>query len=319
MTLQSPDIILLDGGVGSEIDRTIGTPNEENGKWWCAVAHISHPDKVEAVHKSFVDAGSQIIVANTYATQHYLLQNAPSLAGGGPSGYSRDDTKKAVSEAIRVAKRAIGQKHGVLVAASISIHESESLGIDPDVALDSFRLTGNAALEAGADAIILEMMREDIYSPLAAKAAAETGLPVYLGISVGSSTGGIVHRWSRHCDKDIPCKPFTEELLHILIESCGPRLQCVGVMHSKPDDAEAAWPLLRRVWSGDTMLYPDLGDFHNYYWNSCEVSDSPEYAQTVLNIATNLGVRFLGGCCGHGPVFIRNLRKAMEQKKLVNF
>ena len=59
------DVILLDGGTGTEIQRK-GAPM--NGDVWCALATRSHPEIVRDVHLDYIDAGADIITANTFAS-----------------------------------------------------------------------------------------------------------------------------------------------------------------------------------------------------------------------------------------------------------
>ena len=63
-------IIILDGGTGTDIQRR-GVPM--NTETWCAEANLSHPDIVRAVHGDYIEAGADVIIANTFATSALLF------------------------------------------------------------------------------------------------------------------------------------------------------------------------------------------------------------------------------------------------------
>lgn len=302
-TKLSPHIILLDGGVGSEIDKARdeevkGSEQEySNDTSWCAMAHVTHPHIVRKIHRDFVTSGSQVIIANTYAAMHYLLKDTHQ--------FSITDTTELAESAVKLAKEAAAP--GVKVGGSMSIHGSNS-GVTPEEAAQSYEILAQGILNGGADCIFLEMMRDPLYSALAIKAASNTELPLFLGISVSRNpqTHEIIFfgdNWE-----------FTSDNIQHLISLCGPQLQCVGIMHSKLDDICEAWALLTHVWKGKTMIYPERGTFTEYVWrpDKSDITDTIEYAQHVTRVAHRLGVSYLGGCCGHGPKFIENVGSCIK-------
>ena len=70
--INSTDPIILDGGIGTELER-LGAPMDHEA--WCAVALESHPQLVRDVHRSYIDAGADIITVNTYAATRHALTN----------------------------------------------------------------------------------------------------------------------------------------------------------------------------------------------------------------------------------------------------
>ena len=71
--LAAGDVIVLDGGTGTEIARLGG---EMNAAAWCAVANLTHPDTVRRVHESYLEAGADVIITNTFATCRHVLDGA---------------------------------------------------------------------------------------------------------------------------------------------------------------------------------------------------------------------------------------------------
>ncbi len=70
--INSEQPIILDGGIGTELER-LGAPMDHEA--WCAVALETHPQLVRDVHRSYIDAGADIITVNSYATTRHALNN----------------------------------------------------------------------------------------------------------------------------------------------------------------------------------------------------------------------------------------------------
>ncbi|MBH62631.1 MAG: hypothetical protein CL569_09315 [Alphaproteobacteria bacterium] len=74
--LQAGDVIIFDGGTGSELERR-GVPM--NAEAWCGPATLDNVEELEAIHRDYISAGAKIITTNTYASLR-LMQK--------PAGYS---------------------------------------------------------------------------------------------------------------------------------------------------------------------------------------------------------------------------------------
>ena len=71
--LENREIILLDGGIGTELER-LGVPMDH--EVWCALALETHPNLVKKVHRSYIEAGADIIPVNSFASTRKALENA---------------------------------------------------------------------------------------------------------------------------------------------------------------------------------------------------------------------------------------------------
>ena len=90
--LQASDVIILDGGTGSELERR-GVPM--NAEAWCGPATLDNVEELEAIHRDYISAGAKIITANTYASSRLMLE---------PAGYSdrpEEINRTAVHAALR--------------------------------------------------------------------------------------------------------------------------------------------------------------------------------------------------------------------------
>lgn len=100
-------LTILDGGMGRELKR-IGAPFSQ--PLWSAQALIESPQHVQQVHRSFVDAGAQIITVNSYACVPFHL---------GEQGYAEQGKALAEKAAVIAHEVANNSPNKVLVAGSL--------------------------------------------------------------------------------------------------------------------------------------------------------------------------------------------------------
>jgi len=62
-------VLLADGATGTNLF-AVGLQTGDAPELW----NIDHPDRIEALHQSFIDAGSDIILTNTFGGTSYRLQ-----------------------------------------------------------------------------------------------------------------------------------------------------------------------------------------------------------------------------------------------------
>ena len=74
--LRNQEIIVLDGAVGSEIERFGGAMSSSA---WCGVANKTHPEVVRRVHEEYIRAGADVVTANTFATNRWETTISTSL------------------------------------------------------------------------------------------------------------------------------------------------------------------------------------------------------------------------------------------------
>ncbi|MGY8997679.1 MAG: homocysteine S-methyltransferase family protein, partial [Alphaproteobacteria bacterium] len=71
--LDNGDVLIIDGGMGTELERR-GV--EMDGAAWAGAVAREHPEAIKAIHREFIDAGADIIIANTYAAAPHVLRHA---------------------------------------------------------------------------------------------------------------------------------------------------------------------------------------------------------------------------------------------------
>jgi len=294
--LKRGEPVILDGGTGTDIERR-GAPMST--ATWCADVNATHGDIVREVHKDYVAAGADIIAANTFATS-VLSFNA----------YGRDDeVAKLDALAVGYAKEA-AKGHKVAVAGSFSTQRPVIAGTDRtnlsrnwtrDEAKALFKHKADNLKALSVDLIMMEMMRDTDYSFWACEAAMETGLPVWIGISVERVDGQLVG-FGRNDQLLANIAPALAALK--------PAAMCI--MHTSANDTDEALQILRRSYDGPMGAYPECGYYKAPNWVFEDVI-APEDLIAKAHDWKKLGASAFGGCCGIGPVHIAALAKEFKQ------
>ena len=289
-------MIILDGGTGTLI-QSLGAPMD--GDTWCADANLTHPEIVREAHRQYLDAGAEVLIANTYATSPLLFNHLDRDA----------DVALIDTAAVRLAREA--SDGSVPVAGSFSVmrpgipgsDRSEMLRQWPEAqARRLFEAKATGMVKAGADVIAMEMMRDGDYSVWAVEAAAATGLPVWVGIAVEQDFDGGLIGFGR---PNWPLDDFVESLLR-----SAPAM--VSVMHSAPHVTGPALDVVRRHWRGSLGAYAESGYFAMPDWMFNDIIPEAEYVDLAKQWASDFDLAMIGGCCGIGPSHIAALRAAFK-------
>ncbi|HEY5623722.1 MAG TPA: homocysteine S-methyltransferase family protein [Gammaproteobacteria bacterium] len=291
--LDADDIVLIDGGTGSELQRR-GVAM--TGAAWSGGAAYSHPDVLREIHADYIRAGAEVVTTNTFGTARFVLE----AAGLGDDFATVN--RRAVDAAL--AARDDAAVGPVAVAGSISCmppNNDVSQYPAESVERDGYRELAQALAEGGVDLIALEMMEDTVHSVMAMEAALETGLPVWLGVSCRAADDG-----TSLVGFDFPDTPFAEPLRALLPYEP----DVVNVMHTDPEAVDPAFDELRTHWTGPVGVYPELGDFQAPNWNFSSRLTPEDFAVKARGWVAS-GARLLGGCCGTSPDHIRALRDAL--------
>jgi homocysteine S-methyltransferase len=283
------EIVLMDGGTGTGL-QALGVPMD--GEAWSAVANLTHLDAVQRLHASFLDAGADVLITNTFAA------GPGPLAAAGYADRVDEANRNAVSAAN--AARARAGRDDVVIAGSMSrmvangLSRSEPSGPPTqDRLLDAYRRQAGILADAGVDVIALEMMGATAHAVPAVAAAAETGLPVWLGISIGEATAG-------------QATTIDGEDVADLIESVRTgAIDAVLVMHTDVRLVSDSLSVIGAVWTGMVGAYPHVGEWTPPNWVFSDVPPST-FAGYARDWVVN-GASVVGGCCGIGPEHIAEL------------
>lgn len=167
------DFTILDGAMGTML-QAAGLPMGTLPEVW----NITNTETVAAIQRQYVEAGSDIIYANTFGA------NRHKIAG---SGYSVTEIVKAGIRAARMAAEGTDTKVALDIGPIGQL--LEPLGtLSFDEAYDIFKEMIIAGAEAGADLVIFETM-SDLYEVKAGVLAAKenSDLPVWVSMTFEAS------------------------------------------------------------------------------------------------------------------------------------
>ncbi len=315
-TLPAP--LLLDGGTGSELRR--------RGVWldertWSAGAVERHADLLRRIHLDYLHAGADVITANTFAASPIVLDAAGLMdqfeAINRLAIAAAQDAVKTVElkrgdalagPADPSAATAAVQRYATggraRVAASLSCYPPGGAATrwpSPAAELAAYRQSVALFEDAGTDLIVVEMMQEPRHAAGACAAAADSGLPFWLGLScrrVGSGLAGF----------DYPDASFVATLS--ALADFGP--DAITVMHAPLDTVDEALGIIRSQGHSRFGAYPALP-----YPADPSPPDLPHDPVSPARLAAHArrwldaGASIIGGCCGSTPSHIRALRAAI--------
>lgn len=298
--LEQADIILIDGGVGTEIERR-GVLMD--GDAWCGVATLEHPDVIRAVHEDYIRAGAEVITANTFGAARHVLEAAGREA-------EVASINRAAVQLAREARDEVAERRTWVAASMSSMPPLGARGLPVGAnARASYREQAELLAEAGADLIIAEMMTHADNAALVVEAALQTGLPVWVGFSAEvDRTSGKLVPWI-HSNRGVPPGALGETIDTVLRLG---GVSAMGIMHSRIPDMVRALDFLGRRWSGPRLAYAESGVWKPPSWKFSGIVEPDEYAQAARQWV-DAGVHIIGGCCGIGPEHIRALRETLPQ------
>lgn len=279
--------LLLDGATGTELERR-GVEMVDG--LWDALATGSRPDVLREIHADYLRSGSQVVIANTFATSRYVLAEA---------GYA-DQFESLNRDAVRLAVEARDAvRPSAWVAGSISTVNFGVLPASLQKARQDYRDQAEIMAAAGADFIILEMMRDVELTAAAADAIRAVGLPCWVGYSVEQDVEGRLVSQER----GVPLREMLESLDFASV-------QAVGVMHSLVEPTGPALEEVAVVWPGPRFAYAHSGGWSMPHWQFDDIIAPDDYAKVAVTWVAD-GVQAVGGCCGLGPEHIRTLARAL--------
>jgi 5-methyltetrahydrofolate--homocysteine methyltransferase len=283
--------LLGDGAMGTQL-MIAGLEQGNSGEVW----NLTHPERVLAIQRRYVEAGSECLLTNTFGGSRIML-NRHSHA---------DDAVAINAAAVAIAREAFGGRDGYVIGdigPFGGLMEPYGEFSEAQV-LDSFREQATALVEAGADAIIIETQTSLEELRLGLMAAGEAGASCVIGsMAYDVTLDGSTFRTMMGVDPERAAEFMQEHGADIVALNCGTGM----------DMARARDAVLRYLQITDLpiMAQPNAGQ--PKLVNMKVVYDEAP-AQMVTGVVPLLqaGASIIGGCCGSTPDHIRAFREAMD-------
>ncbi|HSW28013.1 MAG TPA: bifunctional homocysteine S-methyltransferase/methylenetetrahydrofolate reductase [Longimicrobiales bacterium] len=246
--------------------------------------NLSRPELVRQIHAEYVAAGAEILETNTFGA------NPVKLSSYGLDERTEEINRQAVALA-REAARGIARVCGAIGPLGIRIEPWGPTGRDEAVEL--FRRQAQGLLEGGVDGFVLETFSDLAELQCALQAVRSlSDLPVVAQVTVGPDGATAYGTQPRQVAASL-----TEMGPDVVGLNCsvGPAV----MLDALEEMAEGtSLPLSGQPNAG---LPRTVGDRKIYL-------ASPEYVAQYARRMIDLGVRFVGGCCGTTPEHVKGIR-----------
>ena len=291
--LDEKKTLLIDGATGTNLF-ALGLQSGDSPEFW----NIDFPDRVASHYRSFIGAGSDIVLTNSFCGNSYRLKLHD--AQDRVAEFNRAAAQILVKEVAAsgrdvVVAGAMGPTGEIFAQAGLmTIEEGEVAFVEQAIALKA----------GGADILWIETLSSIEECHAAVRGASVAELPIVLTLS--NETNGRTM---------IGITP--SDLVQLQTELCTPlaaygtncglgAAEVIAAIINMRQAAELAGvePIL--VAKGNCGI-PELVDGEICY------SGTPELMASYTQMAMDAGARIIGGCCGTSPEHVAVMRQAMDR------
>ncbi len=271
--------VITDGAWGTELQARGLAAGEPADLW-----NLSRPGEVEAVARAYVEAGSRIILTNTFRANRIALEpyvGAERIADINRAGVAIS-RRGAAGRALVFAS--IGPSGKLLAADEIDVPRLEV----------AFAEQARALADAGADGLVVETMSDLVEARIAVAAALMTDLPVVACMVFDSGKNRA--RTMMGVSPQRAAEELTSAGAHVIGANCG-----IGIETAVPIGEMLRSATDRPIWIKPNAGLPELVNGELIY------RMEPETFAGFLPRLAAAGAGFVGGCCGTTPRFIQAL------------
>ena len=271
--------LVLDGAMGTMLQDVLpaGAAPE--------TLNVTNPDAVLAVHRAYVQAGADVVTANTFGANRLKYHGEAPL-------------RAVIESAVRTAKRS-GAK-----AVALDVGPTGALltpfGTCPvEEAIDAFREQISLGVEAGADLVLIETMTDLLEAKAALLAAKEvTDKPVFVSMSFEA-------KGRTFLGTDAAAAAVT-------LSDLG--ADAVGVNCSLgPESLLPIVDTFLKYAAVPVLVQPNAGLPLMHDGKTVYDVTAQDFASSVGRMLDR-GVTIVGGCCGTSPEYIRLLRRETDAR-----
>jgi 5-methyltetrahydrofolate--homocysteine methyltransferase len=284
--IKNKDIILLDGAIGTELDK--------RGLMGRAGNNLENPQAVLEIQREYAQCGCDAITTNTLTMNRIFIET-----------HNLNVSVKNVNQAgVELAKQAIEEGQYVLGDISSTGQLLEPYGTYKESQFyDAYREQAEILAEAGADGFIIETVFDLREALCALRACRENfSLPVIASIAFATDEKGgrtIMGDSAEQCAKQL-----TDAGADVVGANCGdldPAQMAVVIAIFK---SATSLPVLAQPNAGKPKLVDDKTIFDM----------GPEDFVKGIAECIEAGANIVGGCCGTSPEHIRAVADFIEKE-----
>lgn len=275
--------VVTDGAWGTQLQAR-GLPVGACPDEW----NLTHPQWVEEVARAYVEAGSQVVLTNTFGANPVNLDR-----------HGLADKTVAINRAgVEISQRAAAGRAHVFASVGSSGVMLMMSDITPQELKEAFSVQVRALAEAGAEALVIETMSDPAEALLALEAAKETGLPVVACMTFDSGR-----------DRDRTMMGTTPEEAAERLADAG--ADAVGAnCGAGVEDYVKICQRLKAATDLPIWIKPNAGLPEVIYGETVYPVTPDQFAAYVPELVA-AGATFIGGCCGTTPEFIRAICRVL--------
>jgi methionine synthase I (cobalamin-dependent) len=289
--LAAKRVVLADGAMGTSLFAR-GLETGGSPELW----NLEQPDQVRAVHQGFVDAGSDLLLTNSFGANRRRL----ALHG------AEHRVAELNRAAARLAREAAGStRRPVLVAGDIGPTGEIFAPVGAFSLADgeaAFAEQAAALAEGGVDLLWIETISSVEELTAAVAGAAPTGLPLVATMTFdtrGRTMMGLTCEAAMRLRGDLAVRPVG------FGANCG-----VGPAQL----VESVLGLMRAADPGDVIVAKGNCGLPHYHDGEIRYDGTPEIMADYACLARAAGARIIGGCCGTTPLHVEAMAEALATR-----
>ncbi|HWI50341.1 MAG TPA: methionine synthase [Rummeliibacillus sp.] len=296
-------ILVLDGAMGTMLQNANLTADDFGGEEYegCnEYLNITRPDVVEAIHRAYLEAGSDVISTNSFGGTPIVL-NEYNLGSS-----AEEINKKAVEIAKKVASEYSTPEWPRFVAGAMG-PTTKTLSVTGGITFDElkhdFYVQAKGLIEGDADVLLLETSQDMLNVKAGTLGIKQAFDELHKTIPVMIS-GTIEPMGTTLAGQGI--EAFYISIEHIKPLSVG--LNCATGPEFMTDHLRS----LSEIATSYISCYPNAGlpDEEGHY------HETPEsLSKKLAGFADKGWLNFIGGCCGTTPDHIRAIREVVKNRK----
>ncbi len=290
--LESGALVVGDGAMGTELEKAGLGPGGCAEEW-----NLSHPDKVLAIHRAYVEAGSQLLLTNTFQANRFALARCGLEARAA-------ELNRAGAQ---IARQAMGNRGWVLGDVGPCGSFLQPLGDLIEQQLEeSLREQIEGLLYGGVDGVLLETMGALEEVEIGIRVARHLGAPCVIASLAFSITRGLYQTNAYRTVLGVEPAPAAQAAASAGADAVG--ANCGALEPREFLDIAQGFRSACRL---PLMLQPNAGQ----PWRESGklvYPLSPEEMAPQL-VALTEYAQIVGGCCGTTPEHIRAFRAALTE------
>jgi 5-methyltetrahydrofolate--homocysteine methyltransferase len=277
--------VITDGAWGTQLQARGLSQGEFPDLW-----NLSHRDRVLEVARSYVEAGSEVILTNTFGANRLRLGEQAAASQLEEINVRGVEISREAAQGRAQVFASMGPSGKLLLSGEVNAEDLTS----------AFTEQARALAKGGADALVIETMADLEEATLAVKAARQTGLPVVVCMVFDS--GKEKDRTMMGNTPEQAAKALTEAGADVVGANCG---QGVAGFVSVCKRLRAATD--RPIWIKANAGLPTMVNGQAQY------QTTPEQFARYIPELINSGATFVGGCCGTSPEFITAVKQTIRK------